>query len=288
MPILFTCPHCGLQTNVADQFAGQAGPCARCRQWVTVPGRRSGSRRRAAHRARPSAQIVVIVLVIALVGLVGCGAILAVLLPPAVANARGSRCSDNMRKVGLAMLAYHDVYRSFPPAYLADENGRPMHSWRVLVLPFLGHQSLYEQYDFNEPWDGPNNGRLAASMPPVYACPSGSNLGQGFTSYAAVAGSGTAFDGSKAAAFGDIRDGATKTVVIMEAGGANIPWLKPADLDFVQINLIMRSPGMSGSHRGGVRVLFADASVRVLPATLPPETWQGLLTIRGGEVIPPF
>ena len=37
MPILFTCPHCGLQTNVADHFAGNSGPCARCGQTVTVP-----------------------------------------------------------------------------------------------------------------------------------------------------------------------------------------------------------------------------------------------------------
>ena len=37
MPIPFTCPHCGLETNVADQFAGQTGPCSKCGETVTVP-----------------------------------------------------------------------------------------------------------------------------------------------------------------------------------------------------------------------------------------------------------
>ena len=37
MPILFTCPHCGLQTHVGDEYVGQSGPCARCGNVVTVP-----------------------------------------------------------------------------------------------------------------------------------------------------------------------------------------------------------------------------------------------------------
>jgi DNA-directed RNA polymerase subunit RPC12/RpoP len=36
MPILFTCPHCGLQTNVADEHIGHSGPCARCGRTITV------------------------------------------------------------------------------------------------------------------------------------------------------------------------------------------------------------------------------------------------------------
>ena len=56
--------------------------------------------------------------------------------------------------------------------YVADATGRPMHSWRVLILPFLEQQSLYEQYDFREPWDGPNNIQLLGNMPDVFSCPS--------------------------------------------------------------------------------------------------------------------
>jgi len=37
MPMLFTCPHCGVQTNVPDQYAGQSGPCAQCGGTITIP-----------------------------------------------------------------------------------------------------------------------------------------------------------------------------------------------------------------------------------------------------------
>jgi hypothetical protein len=37
MPFLFTCPHCGAKTSVAEQYAGQSGPCAGCGRTVTIP-----------------------------------------------------------------------------------------------------------------------------------------------------------------------------------------------------------------------------------------------------------
>ena len=37
MPIQFTCPNCGLQTKVSDEYAGKSGPCAGCGQTITVP-----------------------------------------------------------------------------------------------------------------------------------------------------------------------------------------------------------------------------------------------------------
>ena len=38
---------------------------------------------------------------------------------------------------------YHDEHGSFPPAYIADASGKPMHSWRVLILPYLDEKGLY-------------------------------------------------------------------------------------------------------------------------------------------------
>jgi hypothetical protein len=66
-------------------------------------------------------------------------------------------CRRQLRHIAIALQNYHDVHGQLPPAYLPDSRGRPMHSWRVLLLPFLEMQALYDQYDFNEPWDGPNN-----------------------------------------------------------------------------------------------------------------------------------
>ncbi len=60
---------------------------------------------------------------------------------------------------------YHETYKTLPPAYIADANGKPMHSWRMLIMPFMEQSTLYNQYDFSEPWNGPNNIKLLDSMP---------------------------------------------------------------------------------------------------------------------------
>lgn len=36
MTIRFTCPHCGLTTDVSEQYLGRSGPCAQCGTTVTV------------------------------------------------------------------------------------------------------------------------------------------------------------------------------------------------------------------------------------------------------------
>src|SRR5262245_52749889 len=108
--------------------------------------------------------------------LVGILALVAALLLPAPRQAREAarrmQCSNHLKEIGLALQNYHDVYQSFPPAYVANGEGRPMHSWRVLILPYLGHKALYDQYHFDEPWDGPNNSQLHKEKVSVFCCPS--------------------------------------------------------------------------------------------------------------------
>ena len=48
----------------------------------------------------------------------------------------------------MAVANYHHKYGCFPPAFMADANGRPMHSWRVLLLPFLEERESYAAYNF--------------------------------------------------------------------------------------------------------------------------------------------
>jgi hypothetical protein len=71
--------------------------------------------------------------------------------------------------IALAMLIYERDHGTLPPAYSVDEAGRPLHSWRVLLLPYLGHQTLQDKIRLDEPWDSPNNLPLLAEMPDVYS-----------------------------------------------------------------------------------------------------------------------
>jgi hypothetical protein len=67
------------------------------------------------------------------------------LMAPAVRTARqGGRsagCASQLKLIAIALLNYHDTYGAFPPAHIPDRNGKPMHSWRVLLLPFLEETS---------------------------------------------------------------------------------------------------------------------------------------------------
>lgn len=81
-----------------------------------------------------------------------------VFLPGIVAArrcARRAQCQNNMKQITQALLCYREMKKRFPPAHTDGENGKPMHSWRVVILPCLDRRDLYEAYDFNEPWDGP-------------------------------------------------------------------------------------------------------------------------------------
>src|SRR5262249_10862652 len=158
-----------------------------------------------------------------------------------------------------------EQFGSFPPAYLADASGKPMHSWRVLILPFIDQQALYREYNFSEPWDGPNNSRLLTRMPPVYACVSDPHSGTTNTAYAAVFGQQCVFRGFEPVKIMDITDGASNTLLVAEASKAGIPWMKPEDIDIAKHPSIGDDSGFSSYHIGGINALMCDGAVRYIP-----------------------
>ena len=293
MPIQFTCPHCGATKSVADQYAGQTGPCAECGQTITIPGKPAMAPPAKPASSGPSS--VLIVLAVLVVGFFGCGGVLIALLLPAVQAAREAarraQCSNNLKQIGLALHNYHDVYKTFPPAYIPDKDGEPMHSWRVLILPFLEQQPLYEQYDFNEPWDGPNNSQLANVMIQTYQCPS-SPEGQTTTNYLAISGKGTVFNNGDGSKIQDILDGTSNTVIVAEVAGANINWMEPRDFDAAAMSMAINGAqdgsSISSFHPGGAQVLFADGSVRFLSENLAPGVLNLLLMRNDGQAVPSF
>ena len=199
-------------------------------------------------------------------------------------------CKDNLKKLGVAFHAYHERHGSFPPAFVKGKDGKPAHSWRVLILPFLGRQDLYDAYNFDEPWDGPNNIRLAKQMPDVFACPGGAGRGKGKTSYVAVVGSQTVWPGDRAVGLQDITDGSSLTVQLIEIADSDIGWTEPRD---VRIDEIIPpdgdgiGPRFASGHKGSVNVLFCDGSVKRIktpPAwSNPRKILYSLLTAASGQ-----
>ncbi|MEX0675451.1 MAG: DUF1559 domain-containing protein [Pirellulales bacterium] len=237
--------------------------------------------------------LLIVVGALAFFCLIGVGLLTALLLPAiqgAREAARRVNCVNNLKQIGIALVSYHDQYNSFPPAYLADANGRPMHSWRVLVLPFFSDPeatALYRQYHFDEPWDGPNNRKLAAQTPSIFVCPSGSNS-EGHTHYVAVVGNETVWPGSEAGRIRKISDGTANTIAVVETVRMNIAWLEPRDLTMDEAMQAIIPPaelGLATAHPGGANVLFSDGSVHFLDDSVAPQSIRALLTIAGGEEI---
>src|SRR5687768_8208324 len=65
---------------------------------------------------------------------------LAVLVPMyrvARREALQMQSQNNLKQIAIALHNYHDTFGQFPPAYQCDASGKPVHSWRVLVMPFI-------------------------------------------------------------------------------------------------------------------------------------------------------
>ena len=99
--------------------------------------------------------------------------------------------SDNLKQLANALINYADANKGLLPATASfDRQGRPLLSWRVHLLPFLGEGKLYKDFHLDEPWDSAHNRKLLTRMPPVYRGPSGKLNREGKTLYLAPAGEG--------------------------------------------------------------------------------------------------
>jgi Protein of unknown function (DUF1559) len=217
--------------------------------------------------------------------------VLAALLLPAVTSQprphRRFECANHLKQIGIALHTYHDTYGSFPPAYVADENGKPMHSWRVLLLPFMEEQPIYNQYDFSEAWDGPNNIRLAPMISHLYGCPSDATSGlPSQTSYVVVTGRGTLWSGDKAIGLKEIEDPTASTIAVVEVHNSGIQITEPRDLDITRLPLAINpknGKGISSGHTGGAQVVTADGSIHFLSDATSKETLLKLLLRDNGS-----
>ncbi len=196
-------------------------------------------------------------------------------------------CYGNMKAIAISLLEYHDKYKRFPPAYVLGADGRPAHSWRTLVLEFLD-PALYRQYNFNEPWNGPNNRIVLGRRPQCFSCPNEGSGSPTTTSYVVVVGDGTAFPGARTTSLRDMMDGRSTTAVIVEIRDSTIGWTEPRDLQLEDMSLAIndeKSPSISSYDPLGPCVCFADASLLRVKNNVRRETVKSLLTIAGGEAV---
>jgi prepilin-type processing-associated H-X9-DG protein len=189
--------------------------------------------------------------------------------------------TNKLKQLILAMHNYNDAYGHLPPVAVFDKSGKPILSWRVLILPFIEQDMLYKQFHLDEPWDSKHNKELLRQVPPVYAPPGRPKSTD--TYYRAFWGKGAAFEGKKPLRFpGDFPDGLSNTVMIAEAAEA-VPWSKPEELEY---DPAKPPPKLGGLFDDGFNAAFCDGSVRFLRKTIKPATLHLLIQRNDGQPIP--
>ena len=179
---------------------------------------------------------------------------------------------------------YHETFGCLPPAWVPDNNGRPMHSWRALLLPFIDEQQLHQQYRFDEPWDGPNNRRLLNRRPRTYALHDRNDQPGSGTNYVVIVGPNTAWPGAVGRRFDEFSNGLGETILVAENVGADIAWSEPRDLALNSMSLDLSAHAPDGISSGyePSGVVMADGTLRQLPTDeVSPDRLRQMLLIDG-------
>lgn len=195
--------------------------------------------------------------------------------------ARRASCKNNFKQLAIAVRHYHDLHEVFPTAFVTDAGGRPMHSWRAPMLPYIDAKNVWAKYDFNSPWDSPSNLLCRSTWVPTLLCPSESTLHPGYcTPYVMIVGDEAAMQPGKWTCLADLDDPAN-TILVAEIADSDIFWAEPRDLQFDTMSFRVNDPAgncISSHHRGGAHVLMADGSVRFLANYTDPAVVRALCT----------
>jgi prepilin-type N-terminal cleavage/methylation domain-containing protein len=254
-------------------------------------------------RGRAGFTLVELLVVIAIIG------VMVGLLLPAVQYAReaGRRasCSNNLKNHALALTNYHDAHRQYPAGHMLENTLG--YSWASYILPQLEQQSVYDQIDFNTPWESANNDSIRKTSLPIFRCPSSLIEFPGDTDYGGVLGSLIVPAGSPpmgnlqnrgtlviyktpsdAISASSILDGLSNTICIAESrdiaaedDGYWISGVSCISHDKGSVN--SERLGIFGAHSSGAFAARVDGSVSYLSRSVSPSIVGALCTRNGNE-----
>lgn len=252
--------------------------------------------------------VVELLVVVAIIG------VLIAMILPALQSARESArkmtCTNHLRQIGVALQAHHEAKERFPMGGLewrpsGDQTKRQL-SWSAFLLPYLEQQNLFDMIDFAQAFDSPANANAAATILPVYVCPTsprGPRLveGRGPCDYGGIYGERISgrndppkgimiYDQSFSST--EVRDGLSNTLIVAEdTRFTDGQWINGRNL-FDQAFAINAAPAFENDirsdHSGGANAVLADSSVRFLDQSLDLKILAALCTRAGGEAIGSF
>jgi hypothetical protein len=235
------------------------------------------------------------------------------LLPAIQASREASRrtvCANNLRQIGIGLSAYHAAHRQFPVGCVEwrppNDPGKRQLAWSAYLLPFIEESALADMLDLRRPFDSYENATAAATVLPVYLCPSSPRVspvveGRGACDYGGIYGERITSpnDPPKGTMLIDavvtlrrVRDGAAKTLIVAEDSRfSDGQWINGRNI-FDQAFAINAAPpyenDIRSEHAGGAHGVMVDGSVHFFAETIELKTLAALCTRAGGEVVGAF
>ncbi len=214
-------------------------------------------------------------------------AVVVTLLMPATRRvpqaAKRAICSNQLKQLALAMHTYEGQYGALPPAYTVDAEGKPLHSWRALILPYVDQVELYNKIDFSKPWDHPANREAYGTQIPVFQCPAASGLKPQYTTYLAVVAPDSCLRPGTSCKLSDVKDSADDTLLLVEVSAVrSVHWMSPQDADERLILEVLSRPDELSHHRA-INAAMVSGVVQGIGDHWKPAALRAIVTIAGSD-----
>lgn len=184
----------------------------------------------------------------------------------------------NLERIGQVLAALVEENGRFPLPAIYDRSGNPLLSWRVRLLPHLGYEKLYSEFDLAKPWNSPANKKLLEKIPAIYQSP---ERFDSRTNYLLATGTSTVFTGQGSTRLSRIEDGVEHTVVLVEADDSQaVQWTRPQEYEYSA-----REPklGLGKLREGHVLVVWGSGITGAVSTSTSPEDFRAMFTMDGGE-----
>jgi len=197
-------------------------------------------------------------------------------------------CHSNLVKIRHALVDYDAVHGSLPPAVLQRSDGKTVHSWRVLILPYLDSwgidgNAINEAYDMTKQWNAPGNRRFFKPVAQSrFACPCGSEEDTTLTSYVVIVGCNTLFPPGGTVSASKLPYN-VDPILVVEISRSDIEWPEPRDLSVNELSTTNRlnTIALTKPHGGVIRYITLSGKLGVLAGDTSVDEVIRLASING-------